>query len=482
MTALLVRREVLVPHAQPAVPSVPAELRTPTDNWMGIYSKNEAGGEDRVGYVHLTSAPGHREADAGTRYGMTFRLATTMLSMPTELLLDGSAWVVDGKGLSDFEFRVQSFGEHVMKAKGEVRDGRAKLEVETAGETFPLDFPVGQDLLLQGGFGATSLNMPSLEIGDTVLIDAFDPTTMTKGTARVECVGIETLKFDEKDVPTKILTTELGGVTTKTWVGLDDEVMRVETPIGLVLRRVSQSEALRTFDAAGESSELIRAVAVRPSGARPFRGATQMHFRLSAVAKKVIVPVDDVQRRIALDEFQIDAATAPGSGVLAADPAAFQAELAADPFVPTGHAKIARQSREIVGEETDPWRKAQRIYAWVYENIEKTPVLSLPSALDVLESRQGDCNEHTVLYAALARTEGVPTRIAIGLVWSDELAGFYYHAWPEVFVGRWIPVDPTLGQPVADATHIKLLEGSVGQWPRLVPFLGQVKIDVLEIR
>jgi hypothetical protein len=322
--------------------------------------------------------------------------------------------------------------------------------------------------------------MPSLDIGDTVLIDAFDPTTMTKGTARVECVGTEDLNFDGREVPTKILTTELGGVTTKTWVGLDDEVMRVETPVGLVLRRVSQNEALRTFDAAG-TSELIHAVAVRPAGARPFRGATQIHFRLSGLAEKVIVPVDDLQRRIALDEYQINVAAAPGPPVPAADPAGFQEDLAADPFVQTGHAKIARQAREIVGEETDPWRKAQRIYAWVYENIEKTPVLSLPSALDVLDSRQGDCNEHTVLYAALARTVGVPTRIAIGLVWSDELAGFYYHAWPEVFAGRWIPVDPTLGQPVADATHIKLLEGSVGQWPRLVPFLGQVKIDVLDI-
>ena len=132
--------------------------------------------------------------------------------------------------------------------------------------------------------------------------------------------------------------------------------------------------------------------------------------------------------------------------------------------------------------ETDPWRKAELIYQWVYDEIAKEPLLSIPSAVDVLESRKGDCNEHTVLFAALARSQGIPTRISLGLVWSDELSGFYYHAWPEVFAGRWIPIDPTLGQPIADATHIKLIEGSVGQWTRLVPFLGQISIDVLDVR
>ncbi len=480
MTSLLLRREVLIPHAQPTVSGVPVADRQPTDSWMGIYARNELGGEDRVGYVHLTSAPGEKAGDDGTRYGMTLRLATTMLSMPTELLLDGNAWVADGKGLTDFDFRVQSFGQHVMNAKGRIEDGVAKLDIETAGETFPLSFPVGEDMLVQGGFGATTLNMPSLEIGDVVLIDAFDPVTLTKGTARVECIGVDTLEYDGEEVITKILETELGGMKTKTWVGLDDQVMRVETPVGLVLRRISQREALRDLDS-GASAELIHTVAVRPSGVKPFRGAKEMRYRVGGLSAGITVPVDDVQREVGADDFLNVSPEAPTSAVAAADPASFKEFLGGDPFVQTGHAKILKLAREIVGAETDPWRKAQLLYTWVYENIEKTPVLSLPSALDVIESREGDCNEHTVLYAALARTEGIPARIAIGLVWSEDLSGFYYHAWPEVFAGRWIPIDPTLGQPVADATHIKLVEGSVGQWTRLVPFLGQVSIDVLEI-
>ncbi len=481
MTSLLLRRDVLIPRAQPAASDVPPSQRQSQDSWMGIYAKNELSGEDRVGYVHLTSTPGQQHGGDGTRYGMTLRLATTMLSMPTELLLDGKAWVADGKGLTDFDFRVQSFGEHVMNAKGRIEDDTARLEVETAGETFPLSFPVGEDMLVQGGFGATTLNMPSLEIGDVVLIDAFDPVTLTKGTARLECIGVDTLEFDGREVTTKIIETELGGMKTKTWVDLDDQVMRVETPVGLVLRRISQREALRTFDS-GATTELIHTVAVRPLGKKPFRGAKEMRYRVSGLSAGIFVPVDDVQREVGADEFLNVAPETPASAGGGIDSEAFKEFLGRDPFVQTGQARIVKLAKEIVGSETEPWRKAQLLYAWVYENIEKTPVLSLPSALDVIESREGDCNEHTVLYAALARTEGIPTRIAIGLVWSEELAGFYYHAWPEVFVGYWIPIDPTLGQPIADATHIKLVEGSVGQWTRLVPFLGQVSIDVLDVR
>jgi hypothetical protein len=41
-------------------------------------------------------------------------------------------------------------------------------------------------------------------------------------------------------------------------------------------------------------------------------------------------------------------------------------------------------------------------------------------------------------------------------------------------------MDPTLGQPVADATHIKLLNGGIDKWPALVSYIGKVQIEVVE--
>ena len=476
MMALLLQREVFVPRAQPDMPSA----RKPQDTWMGVYTASPGGSENRVGYLHQTSSPSTRDGERGVAYTLTFKLATTILSFPSEILLDGSAWVTDAAGLSEFQFSVESFGKHAMQARGVVEDGRLKVEIDTAGERFPISFPVGPDVLVQGGLGATSLNLPALEIGDVVLIDTFDPITMTKGTARIECIGTEVLIFDGEEVLTKILRTSLAGMTTKTWVSLDEEIMRVEAPVGFVLRRISQEEALAELDQ-GEVTEILDQVAIRPTGLKPYRGARHMRFRLTNLPESGEIPSGTIQKHLGDNEYAVDVPDAPDAPVELGQASAHGPFLTGDPFIQVDHERIVSHTLAVVGEAADPWEKAQRIYEWVYANILKIPVLSFPSALDVLESREGDCNEHTVLFAAMSRTADVPTRIAIGVVWSEELDGFYYHAWPEVFVGHWVPMDPTLGQEIADATHIKLIEGSIESWPKLTPFIGQLQIEVLEV-
>ena len=69
-----------------------------------------------------------------------------------------------------------------------------------------------------------------------------------------------------------------------------------------------------------------------------------------------------------------------------------------------------------------------------YGMLEKKITFSVPNAVQVLETRQGDCNEHTVLYVALARALGLPARTAVGLVYVN--GAFFYHAWPEVWLGE----------------------------------------------
>ena len=107
--------------------------------------------------------------------------------------------------------------------------------------------------------------------------------------------------------------------------------------------------------------------------------------------------------------------------------------------------------------------------------------MSLPSAREVLRTKVGDCNEHTALYVAMARAAGIPARIAVGLVYIH--GAFYYHAWPEVYVdnGLWLPVDPTLNQFPADTTHLRLTRGGLDKQAAILPLMGRLKIDVLDV-
>jgi len=121
---------------------------------------------------------------------------------------------------------------------------------------------------------------------------------------------------------------------------------------------------------------------------------------------------------------------------------------------------------------------AARLTSRVYEMLDKSITFSLPSALQVLETRQGDCNEHTVLYVAMARALGLPARTAVGLVYLD--GSFFYHAWPEVWLGQWVAVDPTFGQYPADAAHIRFVIGGLAQQVEIIRLIGRLNIEVLD--
>jgi Transglutaminase-like superfamily len=478
MTSMLIQREVLVPRVTPEFATAPQK---PSDIWMGIYTPTAEGAEQRIGYVHTTSMPYTFEGieGEGTRYSLTLKLAAPVLSYPVEVLLKGNSRVSRQNGLQDFNFTLQSFDEHVIRAEGKAAGDSLQVAIHTAGESFPMEIPMDPNLMISGGMGTTTLNVPSLEIGDEAYVSAFDPLTFTYDqNVRIACVDTGSFEFNGDLIPVKILAITAGGITNTVWVTLDNEIVRVETPVGFVLRRITQSEAMAKLNPA-EMGEMLDTVAIHPAGLTPFRGAKRMRIRLSGMPPGAAPPSDSIQQETGDADFIIAPPEVPDpKGPLLDIPGPF---LLGDAFVQADHPRIADQAEALTANLTDDWTKAQAIYQWVYENISKIIVMSFPSALEVLQTREGDCNEHTVLYTALARAAGIPTKMAIGIVWSDDLNGFYYHAWPEVYIGRWIPVDPTLGQPIADATHIKLLEGGIDSWPQLAGYLGQLRVEVLEI-
>lgn len=79
------------------------------------------------------------------------------------------------------------------------------------------------------------------------------------------------------------------------------------------------------------------------------------------------------------------------------------------------------------------------------------------SAVNTLLDRKGVCDEFANLAAAVLRQKGIPTRIAVGVVFDGLNWG--NHAWMEVYHKDfgWIPSDPTFREAgFVDATHIKI--------------------------
>jgi transglutaminase-like putative cysteine protease len=148
--------------------------------------------------------------------------------------------------------------------------------------------------------------------------------------------------------------------------------------------------------------------------------------------------------------------------------------------VPSEAHAIRTQAHSIVGDASTAQEQIPRLLAWIQSNIERVPVDTF-SALDVLQTKQAECQGHAYLYTAFARSLGIPTRVVNGLVYSEQFKGFLYHSWSESLVDdRWQPVDPTFGQADADATHIGIVEGeSAADLLPLIDWVGKVRIRVL---
>src|SRR5258708_35716904 len=132
--------------------------------------------------------------------------------------------------------------------------------------------------------------------------------------------------------------------------------------------------------------------------------------------------------------------------------------------------RIQAQARLILAGEREPAGGARLIHDGVSADVERLVTPGPPSAVRVLAARRGDCNEHTVLYVALARAAGLPARSVAGLVY---LGGrFYYHAWPEVWLGDWVAGGPTLDQAPAGGAHVRVVGGRPARPTELGPLFG----------
>jgi hypothetical protein len=86
------------------------------------------------------------------------------------------------------------------------------------------------------------------------------------------------------------------------------------------------------------------------------------------------------------------------------------------------------------------WELARALAAWVNGHITgKNFGQGFASAVEVLQTRAGDCTEHSVLLTALLRSAGIPARPAVGLAYTD--GQFVGHMWTEAHVDYWRTLD-----------------------------------------
>lgn len=246
---------------------------------------------------------------------------------------------------------------------------------------------------------------------------------------------------------------------------------------------VQREDATRAVSAgwADEAFDLMDAIAVKVRNPiQDPRHLERLDARLGGLGD-ITIPTD---RRQSVHDGILHVEREPtraATYILPYDGSEWRDDLAATAFLQADHPRLRATAQEILGGESDPQRAAELLRRWVYENLEKRPLPSLPNALQVLETRAGDCNEHAVLFAGLARAAGLPARVNAGVVYGDGV--FLYHAWDEVWIGSgWLSVDPAFDQMPVDATHVKLIDGGPERHAGLLGVIGKLSIDVLPVQ
>jgi transglutaminase-like putative cysteine protease len=149
---------------------------------------------------------------------------------------------------------------------------------------------------------------------------------------------------------------------------------------------------------------------------------------------------------------------------------------------PIGHEEVVALAQEAVGDAATPAAKVERLVAFVGQYIADDYTGNPLTVLDIIQQKRGDCTEHALLFATLARAVGVPAREVSGLVYmGDEVQSFGGHAWNEVVVdGHWQPVDAAWGETTINATHIRFGAGR-GQEGKMLSILGGVTFTLVDV-
>ena len=335
-----------------------------------------------------------------------------------------------------------------------------------------------------------------LQVGDKYTVDVFNVEFLKPVETTVEVLREDTVTYEGASVPVRVLEHNMdmmGGMLVNEWLGLDSTTYKTEMgTMGLKMELI-KADMETALGEVGEVDVII-STKLFLKGTPPMPQCEDFKARVQLsegnLAETIMVTErqrltldsDNLNGVLEVQTLNIDEQTALTRPITDDEFAKF---LQSTVYVQANDASITEKAAAISGDETNSWGAAQLICRWVYESIwNKSLKVGFGSAKQTLETLEGDCTEHTVLFIALARAAGIPSRICAGIVYHRD--AFYYHFWPEVYVGKWIEMEPTLGQFQADATHIKLTGGMLeSEFPLefgegVLRTLNQLQIERIE--
>jgi len=439
------------------------------ETWMNIFQNKR-----KIGFSHTRLSAKYD----GYHLQETVLMRINTMGMVQDIQLQTRGRLKEDYSLAEFDFNINS-GRFSFHVDGSLSGDVLTIKTASAGANRRMEIRLKNKPYLLAGI-TSAMAAVELKAGDKYAFDIFDPATMGQTPVIVDIIGQEDISLAGSQKTATKVALNFKGTSQTAWIDQSGDVLQEKGILGIRLEKTTRQNALEGLgsQASADLTE-IASVASNMVLENPDQLET-LKFEINGISdervkldggrqifKKNVLTIN--RESIANLADKIDHSNLQAFEKIYLQPSA---------FIQSDHPKIQTLADKIVANKSTSLDKVNALVDWVHLNIEKRPVLSLPDALSTLENRIGDCNEHAVLLAALARAAGMPCRLEAGLVY---LKGrFYYHAWNLVYLGRWITVDALFGQVPADVSHIRLVTGSPRQQLDLMGLIGKVNLKVIQ--
>ena len=441
---------------------------TDRNAWMNIYQNHQ-----KIGFSHSR----YSKKNTGYQFSETVFMRINTMGLIQDMDLKSRGTLHADFSLAEFTFEVSS-GRFSFSAEGSLSDSMLTLTTESAGSKQTVNLNLKDKIYFTSGI-IQAANSSDLKPGDRLVLNVFDPISMGREPIHLEIIDQEKIPVLGQPTNATKISLKYKGATQLAWIDEAGEILKEQGMLGITREKTTREDALRSVSV--QPSRDLTKIASIPSNisiANPeeltrltaeINGVKDNEFYIHGGRQSYRAPV------LTIEKENIQALESPAADKLFSEQTMF---LNPSPFIQSEHPAIKKLAKDITSGTDNSLEKARKIVAWMQTHIKKRPVISLPDALATLENRMGDCNEHAVLFAALARASGIPTKIEAGVVYLKDR--FYYHAWNAVYIGDWITLDALFDQIPADVTHIRLTSGTQKDQMNILGLIGTIKIHILD--
>lgn len=460
----------------------------PQEHWYNLQMMNK-----KIGYVHSFMEK-------------TLYNNEEMLRIKTDIKMElsglGKKFIIETNRIEylDSQLRPRYFFSTSNESgdkhtQGKIINNIAYISTTLNGKTTKVEVAIPNDTISETAAVQYLLTKNNLRAGEKLNCYTFSFDLLKPVESKLNVIGKENLTYQSEDLEVFLIEFKLdilGGINSRLWITEDGITYKSSTDMmgfAMVASKTNRTTAIGNTD----EIDIMLQSRIIPTGIRSKVGTSHLVAELRLTNGNLIDTIVDNHRQslelngkrtgvLSIQVSDIDETNCPN---LPIKDTGLEEFLRSSPYVESDNEIIKNKAELIINGEVNSWRAAKKLSRWVYKTIiDKNLSGGYSTSLATLETQTGDCTEHTVLLIALARSVGIPSRICTGLFYTG--GGFYYHFWPEVYVGRWVQMDPSLDQDIADANHIQL-GGSVLESNTMIEFtegsfrtMNQLEINIIE--